>query len=80
MIIANPMTATTMHGIKPERFKLTEFTISTAGTLSDPSITPIKNAIVTSSWFLSKKLRIFENPRIPIKAPITKTTISVMFN
>ena len=49
MIIAKPMIATIRHGNKAPKFKPVEFTISTAGTLRDPTITPIRNAIVISS-------------------------------
>ena len=54
IINAKPLTATIRHGSSPARFNPTEFAISTPGTFKDPSMTPIRNAIVTSSWFLSR--------------------------
>ena len=49
IIITKAIIATTKHGNKAEMFKAVALTISTPGTLSDPSMTPIRNAIVTSS-------------------------------
>ena len=49
IIKAKAITATIKQGNKLAKFKLTEFAISIPGTLSDPSITPIRNAIVNFS-------------------------------